>query len=77
MRNLIRTLPFVTLAGLAISCGNITPGTSGDIGRLERDRRHRRGWLERQLPVPTVARERTAAAEARPARAVARPVVAA
>jgi len=32
MRNLIRTLPFVTLAGLAISCGNVTPGTSGDAG---------------------------------------------
>ncbi len=32
MRNLIRTLPFLTIAGLAISCGNTTPGTSGDGG---------------------------------------------
>jgi hypothetical protein len=32
MRNLIRTLPFLTIAGLAISCGNTTTGTSGDTG---------------------------------------------
>ncbi len=32
MRNLIRTLPFMTLAGLAISCGNTNSGTSGDAG---------------------------------------------
>ncbi len=33
MRNLIRTLPFLTVAGLAISCGNSNPGTSDDAGR--------------------------------------------
>ena len=32
MRNLIRTLPFLTIAGLAISCGNVTTGTTGDTG---------------------------------------------
>ncbi len=32
MRNLIRTLPFLTIAGLAISCGNTTSVTSGAGG---------------------------------------------